>query len=50
MIARNNIENITGIQEFDIESAIIPNKGSGGITFNNSISDFNSVLTANMFK
>lgn len=48
MKARINIENITGIKQFDI-SANITEKGAGGITFKDSISDFESVVTANLF-
>jgi hypothetical protein len=49
MKARINIENIAGIKEFDISANIIPGQGAGGITFINSISDFESVVTANLF-
>lgn len=49
MKARINIKNIAGIKEFDISSDIIPGQGAGGITFINSISDFESIVTANLF-
>ncbi|MES2544738.1 MAG: hypothetical protein V4548_07625 [Bacteroidota bacterium] len=48
MKARINIKNITGIIQFDI-SANITGNGAGGITFKDSISDFESVVTANLF-
>ncbi|NMH24687.1 hypothetical protein [Flavobacterium solisilvae] len=49
MKARVNIENITGIQEFNLEADIIPRIGAANISFKNSISDFEPVITANFF-
>lgn len=49
MKARINIDKIIGITEFDISTPILPKKGAGGITFENCISDFESVITANLF-
>lgn len=49
MKARVNIENITGIQEFNLEAHIIPGNGAGNITFKNTVADFESVITANFF-
>jgi hypothetical protein len=49
MKARINIENITGIKEFNLEADIIPENGAGDITFENTIADFESVITAGFF-
>lgn len=48
MKARINIENITGIKQFNI-LANITGEGAGGITFKDSIYDFESIITANLF-
>ena len=50
MKARINIDKIKGITEFDISAPIIPVNGASGITFENRISDFESVVTANFFE
>lgn len=50
MKARNNIETITGIKEFDLDADIIPEVGAGGISFKNTLKDFESVITANLFE
>ena len=45
MKARINIENITGIKEFNLEADIIPENGAGDITFENTIAVIFSLLT-----
>jgi len=50
MKARNNIENITGIEEFNLGADIIPEIGAGGISFKNTLKDFESVITASLFE
>lgn len=49
MKARINTENITGFKEFNLEAEIIPGNGAGNISFKNTIVDFKSVITANLF-
>lgn len=49
MKARINIKDITGIQEFNLEADIVPGNGAGNISFKNTITDFESVITASLF-
>jgi|SRR5688572_3902930 len=45
MKARRRIENISGLTAFNLTADIIPEVGAGGVTFNNVLTDFESVLT-----
>ena len=48
MKARRQIENISGLTNFDLTADIIPEIGAGGVTFKNVLADFEYLLTNNI--
>lgn len=49
MKARRNPEKILGLNTFDLITSIIPEVGAGGISFKNTIADFEDILTKKYF-